>query len=394
MARIGTGRLVLASNHLSGLQFDIIKTDGRARRGTLMTAHGIVDTPAFMPVGTAATVKAMTPEAVRKTGAQIILGNTYHLMLRPTAERIKHFGGLHKFMNWPGPILTDSGGYQIMSMSGLRKIEEEGVTFRSHIDGSYHKLTPERAVQIQHLLNADITMALDECTSFPATEEEAKNSMLLSMRWAERCKKSYKQRPGYGLFGIVQGGIFPEIREQSAITLIEMGFDGYAIGGLAVGEGQEIMFKTIETTGQHLPIQRPRYLMGVGKPEDIVGAVRRGIDMFDCVLPTRSGRTDQAFTRRGSLNLRNARHKDDQRPIDPDCNCYACSNYARGYVHHLVLAKEILAAILLTWHNLHYYQELMAAIRTAIATNKFDEFIAHFSTEQGAGDIEPFCRNN
>ena len=375
---------------MSGLQFDLIKTDGRARRGILKTAHGIVDTPAFMPVGTAATVKAMTPEAVRETGAQIILGNTYHLMLRPTAERIERFGGLHEFMNWPGPILTDSGGYQVMSLSELRKIEEEGVTFRSHLDGTYHKLTPERAVQIQQLLDADITMALDECTSFPAAEEEVKNSMLLSMRWAERCKKAYNQRPGYGLFGIVQGGIFPEIREQSAHALIKIGFDGYAIGGLAVGEGQKFMFETIENTEQYLPDQRPRYLMGVGKPQDIVGAVRRGIDMFDCVLPTRSGRTGQAFTQRGSLNLRNARHKDDPRPIDSDCNCYGCSNYSRGYVHHLVMAKEILAAILLTWHNLHYYQELMAAMRTAIGTDTLDVFTAQFSAEQKAGDIEPF----
>ena len=374
---------------MSRLQFDLIKTDGRARRGILKTAHGIVDTPAFMPVGTAAAVKAMTPKAVQETGAQIILGNTYHLMLRPTAERIERFGGLHEFMNWPGPILTDSGGYQVMSLSGLRKVEEEGVTFRSHLDGAYHKLTPERAVQIQQLLDSDITMALDECTSFPATKEEANNSMLLSMRWAERCKEAYNQRPGYGLFGIVQGSVFPEIREQSARALIKIGFDGYAIGGLAVGEGQELMFKTIEYTEPYLPNERPRYLMGVGKPRDIVGAVRRGIDMFDCVLPTRSGRTDQAFTRRGSLNLRNARHKDDPRPIDSDCTCYGCSNFSRGYVHHLVMAKEILAAILLTWHNLHYYQELMAAMRSAIGNNTFDIFTAKFSIEQEAGDIEP-----
>lgn len=342
-----------------------------------------------MPVGTAAAVKAMTPKAVQETGAQIILGNTYHLMLRPTAERIESFGGLHEFMNWPGPILTDSGGYQVMSLSGLRKVEEEGVTFRSHLDGAYHKLTPERAVQIQQLLDSDITMALDECTSFPATEEEANYSMLLSMRWAERCKEAYNQRPGYGLFGIVQGSVFPEIREQSARALIKIGFDGYAIGGLAVGEGQELMFKTIEYTEPYLPNERPRYLMGVGKPRDIVGAVRRGIDMFDCVLPTRSGRTDQAFTRRGSLNLRNARHKDDPRPIDSDCTCYGCSNFSRGYVHHLVMAKEILAAILLTWHNLHYYQELMAAMRSAIGNNTLDVFTAQFSSEQEAGDIEP-----
>lgn len=345
-----------------------------------------------MPVGTAATVKAMTPEAVGETGAQIILGNTYHLMLRPTAERISNFGGLHKFMNWSRPILTDSGGYQIMSLSKLTKVEEQGVTFRSHIDGSSHQITPERAVQIQKLLGADISMVLDECTSYPAANQEAKESMLLSMRWAERCKKIYEQRAGYGLFGIVQGGIFPEIREQSARALTDIGFDGYAIGGLAVGEGQKLMLQTIESTEQHLPTERPRYLMGVGKPEDIVESVRRGIDMFDCVLPTRSGRTDQAFTRRGALNLRNARHKDDPRPLDPDCSCYTCCNYSRGYVHHLVIAKEILAAILLTWHNLHYYQELMAAMRKAITNGTFKKFHTLFSAEQSAGDIEMFSR--
>ena len=373
---------------MNSLTFDLIKTDGRARLGTLMTAHGPVDTPAFMPVGTAATVKAMTPEAVRDTGAQIILCNTYHLMLRPTAERIERFGGLHEFMNWPGPILTDSGGYQVMSLADLRNVEEEGVTFRSHLDGAYHKLTPERAIQIQHLLGSDITMVLDECTSFPATEEEAKKSMHLSMRWAERCRKVFNDRPGYGLFGIVQGGVYPEFREQSAKALTEIGFDGYAVGGLAVGEGQELMLKTLDATEPHLPKEQPRYLMGVGKPEDLVGAVRRGVDMFDCVLPTRSGRTDQAFTRCGTLNLRNARHKEDVRPIDPDCACYACKSYSRGYIHHLVMAKEILAAVLLTWHNLHYYQELMASMRTAIAEDALDAFTALFAAKQAAGDIE------
>jgi len=374
---------------VNGLTFDLIKRDGRARLGTLMTAHGPVDTPAFMPVGTAATVKAMTPEAVKETGAQIILGNTYHLMLRPTAERVARFGGLHEFMNWPGPILTDSGGYQVMSLASLRKLEEEGVTFRSHIDGAYHKLTPERSIQIQHLLDADITMALDECTPFPATEEEAESSMQLSMRWAERSKKAFRQRPGYGLFGIVQGGVYGDLREQSAKALAEIGFDGYAIGGLAVGEGQELMFSTLDATEPHLPTQRPRYLMGVGKPDDIVGAVRRGVDMFDCVLPTRSGRTDQAFTRRGTLNMRNARHKDDPRPIDPDCTCYACRHYSRGYINHLVMAKEILAAMLLTWHNLHYYQELMAGLRQAISEGALDAFAALFAAEQASGDLEP-----
>ena len=279
-----------------------------------------------------------------------------------------------------------------MSLSNLAKVEEQGVTFRSHIDGAYHQITPERAVQIQKLLGADITMVLDECTSYPASGREAKESMLLSMRWAERCKNIYEQRAGYGLFGIVQGGIFPEIREQSARALTDIGFDGYAIGGLAVGEGQKLMLQTIESTEQHLPTERPRYLMGVGKPEDIVGSVRHGIDMFDCVLPTRSGRTDQAFTRRGALNIRNARHKDDPRPLDPDCSCYTCRNYSRGYVHHLVIAKEILAAILLTWHNLHYYQELMAAMRTAITNGTFEKFYRLFSAEQKAGDIEMFSK--
>ncbi len=374
---------------MAGLSFDLIKQDGRARLGTLMTAHGAIDTPAFMPVGTAATVKAMTPEAVRDTGAQIILANTYHLMLRPTAERVERFGGLHQFMNWPGPILTDSGGYQVMSLASLRKLEEDGVTFRSHIDGSQHKLTPERAQQIQHLLDTDIAMVLDECTPFPATEQEAETSMRLSMRWAERSKKAFRPRPGYGLFGIVQGGIYAHLREQSAKALVDIGFDGYAIGGLAVGEGRDLMLKTIDVTAPHLPKDRPRYLMGVGKPEDLVGAVRRGVDMFDCVLPTRSGRTDQAFTRRGNLNMRNARHRDDPRPMDPQCECYACRNYSRGYIHHLVMAKEILAAMLLTWHNLHYYQELMAAMRDAIAAGALDAFTALFAAEQASGDLEP-----
>jgi queuine tRNA-ribosyltransferase len=374
---------------MAGLTFDLIKHDGRARLGTLVTAHGAIDTPAFMPVGTAATVKAMTPEAVRDTGAQIILANTYHLMLRPTAERIERFGGLHEFMNWPGPILTDSGGYQVMSLASLRKIEEDGVTFRSHIDGTQHKLTPERAIQIQHLLDADITMVLDECTPFPATEQEAESSMRLSMRWAERCRKAFRKRPGYGLFGIVQGGVHAELREQSARELTAIGFDGYAIGGLAVGEGRDLMLKTLDVTEPHLPKDRPRYLMGVGKPEDLVGAVRRGVDMFDCVLPTRSGRTDQAFTRRGTLNLRNAGHRDDPRPIDPQCQCYVCRNYSRGYIHHLAMAKEILAAMLLTWHNLHYYQELMAAMRDAIGASALDAFTALFAAEQAGGDLEP-----
>ena len=370
-------------------EFEIIKTDGRARLGTLMTAHGPIDTPAFMPVGTAATVKAMTPEAVAGTGAQIILGNTYHLMLRPGADRVQRFGGLHKFMNWPGPILTDSGGYQIMSLNELRKMSEEGVTFRSHVDGSRHELTPERSIEIQHKLDADITMVLDECTPFPATEDQAANSMRLSMRWAKRSKEAFIQRPGYGLFGIVQGSVYPDLRKESATALKDIGFDGYAVGGLAVGEGQEVMFDVLDGTTPHLPPNRPRYLMGVGKPGDLVGAVRRGIDMFDCVLPTRSGRTNQAFTRMGQVNMRNARHKDDQRPIDPQCACYTCSNYSRGYLHHLVMTKEILGLTLLSWHNLHYYQELMQGLRQAIAEGALDAFTAIFTAEQQAGDLEP-----
>tara|TARA_E500000331_G_scaffold346139_2_gene384606 strand:+ start:3142 stop:4275 length:1134 start_codon:yes stop_codon:yes gene_type:complete len=372
---------------MANISFKLTKRDGRARLGQLMTAHGPIDTPAFMPVGTAATVKAMTPEAVHNTGAQIILANTYHLMLRPTAERVNRFGGLHKFMNWPGPILTDSGGYQIMSLNKLRKIDEKGVTFRSHLDGSKHKLTPERAIEIQHLLDADISMVLDECTSFPATKTEAENSMRLSMRWALRSKKAFQDRLGYGLFGIVQGGVYGELREESAKALIKIGFDGYAIGGLAVGEGQDLLFSTLEVTEPHLPDSHPRYLMGVGKPEDLVRAVGLGVDMFDCVLPTRSGRTDQAFTRRGRLNMRNARHKDDLRPLDPECTCYTCKNYSRGYVHHLVISNEILAAVLLTGHNLHYYQELMGAMRKAISEEAFDAFTILFTAEQASGDI-------
>ncbi len=374
---------------MSHLTFDIIKSDGRARLGTLMTAHGPIDTPAFMPVGTAGTVKAMTPEAVAETGAQIILGNTYHLMLRPGADRVERFGGLHKFMNWPGPILTDSGGFQVMSLKSLRKMSEEGVVFKSHIDGSSHNLTPEYSMQIQHKLDSNITMVLDECTPFPATEQEAEHSMLRSMRWAKRSKNAFIERHGYGLFGIVQGSIYPELRHQSAAQLQDIGFDGYALGGLAVGEGQEIMFQVLDQTTPHLPTNRPRYLMGVGKPSDIVGAVRRGIDMFDCVLPTRSGRTDQAFTRRGQLNMRNARHKDDTRPLDTNCTCYTCRHYSRGYIHHLGMAKEILGATLLSWHNLHYYQDLMRGLRNAIAEGALDAFTAIFAAEQNAGDIDP-----
>ena len=369
------------------MQFTVSATDGRARRGRLDTAHGPMETPAFMPVGTAATVKAMTPEAVAETGAQCVLGNTYHLMLRPGSERIKRLGGLHEFMNWPGPILTDSGGFQVWSLKDLRKLTEKGVTFRSHIDGAKHELTPESAMAIQNDLDADITMVLDECTPFGVDEAEARVSMELSMRWAQRCRDAFEQRPGYGLFGIVQGGVFPNLRAESAKALVDIGFDGYAIGGLAVGEGQDLMFQTLDVTTPHLPEDKPRYLMGVGKPSDLVGAVERGVDMFDCVLPTRSGRTDQAFTRRGQVNIRNARHKDDPRPLDPDCSCYACANYSRAYLHHLAQAKEILGLTLLTWHNLHYYQELMAGMRQAIESGTFAAFKKAFEDGEAAGDI-------
>ena len=371
------------------LGFELLATDGAARRGRLTTAHGTVETPAFMPVGTAATVKAMTPEAVAATGAEILLGNTYHLMLRPGAERIARLGGLHRFMNWPGPILTDSGGFQVMSLTGLRTLDEEGVTFRSHVDGSHHRLTPERSIEIQRLLDADITMAFDECTPFPATHDEAAASMRLSMRWAERSRAAFAERRGYGLFGIVQGSVYPDLRAESAGRLARIGFDGYAVGGLAVGEGQEAMFAVLDGTAPLLPARRPRYLMGVGKPDDIVGAVRRGIDMFDCVIPTRSGRTAQAWTRRGPVNIRNARHADDPRPLDAACACPACRGYSRAYLHHLTKAEEILGVMLLTWHNLTYYQDLMRDLRAAIEAGRLDAFAAGFAAIQAMGDIEP-----
>jgi queuine tRNA-ribosyltransferase len=349
------------------LSFSLLSTAGSARRGRIDTAHGPIETPVFMPVGTAATVKAMRPEDVASTGAQIILGNTYHLMLRPTAELIERHGGLHKFMNWPGPILTDSGGFQVMSLTELRKMTEEGVRFRSHIDGSYHMLTPERSIEIQHMLDATITMAFDECTPYPATHEQAAESMHLSMRWAKRSSDAFRAREGYGLFGIVQGSVFPDLREESAAALKDIGFEGYAIGGLAVGEGQAQMFEALGFTTPHLPQDKPRYLMGVGRPSDIVGAVARGVDMFDCVMPTRSGRTAQAFTREGELNLRNAKHADDPAPLDAGCSCPACRSYSRAYLRHLVKAEEILGMMLLTWHNLQFYQDLMTALREAIA---------------------------
>jgi len=367
---------------VSGLTFEVLNKDNRARTGRLETAHGIINTPAFMPVGTAATVKGMTPEAVAGTGAQCILANTYHLMLRPGPERIEKLGGLHTFMNWPGPILTDSGGYQVWSLADLRKMDENGVEFRSHLDGSVHQLSPERAIEIQRQLGSDITMVLDECISLDADTNEVAQSMQLSMRWAERCKAAYEDRNGHGLFGIVQGGLHDDLRTQSAEALKMIGFDGYAIGGLSVGEGQDSMFRILDGLIKHLQQDRPRYLMGVGKPADLVGGVLRGIDMFDCVLPTRSGRTNQAFTRNGALNLRNARHKEDPGPLDPECSCPACASYSRAYLHHLVMAKEILGAVLLTWHNLHYYQDLMSGMRKAIDEGALDAFAADFQAGQ------------
>lgn len=372
---------------MSDMGFTISAEDGVARCGQLSTAHGVIDTPAFMPVGTAATVKAMHPEAVAATGAQIVLGNTYHLMLRPGADRVEALGGLHRFMNWPGPILTDSGGFQVMSLTGLRKMTENGVTFQSHIDGSRHELTPERSVEIQHKLDADITMVFDECAPFPIEEKPARESMELSMRWAARSKAAFRQRDGYGLFGIVQGSIYENLRMESCKALIDIGFDGYAIGGLAVGEPQDVMFNVLDYTVPALPIDRPRYLMGVGKPSDLVGAVSRGIDMFDCVLPTRSGRNGQVFTARGAVNLKNARHAEDPRPLEEDCPCRACTSYSRAYLHHLTKAGEILGLMLATEHNLTYYQRLMKAMREAIGRGDLGGFVGRFEALTAEGDI-------
>ena len=369
--------------------FELLGRDGGARRGRVATAHGTIETPAFMPVGTAATVKAMFPWSVEATGAEIILGNTYHLMLRPGAERIERLGGLHEFMQWDRPILTDSGGYQVMSLSQLRKMTENGVTFRSHVDGAAHELTPERSIGIQRMLDADITMAFDECTPYPATEDEAARSMRLSMRWARRSRDAFSERPGYGIFGIVQGSVYRDLRAESVAALTDIGFHGYAIGGLAVGEGQELMFSTLDVTTPMMPADRPRYLMGVGKPDDLVGAVARGVDMFDCVLPTRSGRNGQVFTWRGTINLRNARHAEDPRPLDETCGCPACRRFSRAYLHHLVKTQEMLGPMLASWHNIHFYQDLMAAMRAAIAEGRFDAFRADFAGRYGSGDIPP-----
>ncbi len=362
------------------VRFELNATSENARTGVLHTPRGEIRTPAFMPVGTSATVKAVFPEDVRASGADILLGNTYHLMLRPTAERVERLGGLHQFMNWRRPILTDSGGFQVMSLAGLRKINENGVTFRSHIDGSSHLLTPESSIEIQLSLNSDIVMIFDECPAYPSTKEMIEKSLHLSLRWAERSKKSFGSQPGKALFGIVQGGVYPDLRKISAEGLIDIGFDGYAVGGLAVGEGRELMFQTLDETTPLLPQDKPRYLMGVGKPPDIVGAVLRGIDMFDCVLPTRSGRNGQVFTFDGAFNIKNSANADDPEPIEKDCPCRACLNYSRAYLHHVFKSDEIISAMLLTLHNLYFYQRLMENLRNAILTDSIVTFSENFLT--------------
>ncbi|MBE9636279.1 tRNA guanosine(34) transglycosylase Tgt [Salipiger mangrovisoli] len=374
---------------MSLTSFTLHGRDGAARTGVISTPRGEIRTPAFMPVGTAATVKAMLPESVRATGADILLGNTYHLMLRPGAERVARLGGLHKFMNWERPILTDSGGFQVMSLSGLRKLTEEGVTFKSHIDGSKHMLSPESSMEIQRLLGSDIVMCFDECPALPADRQRIEQSMRLSMRWAQRSRDAFGDRPGHMLFGIQQGGLEEDLRGESAEALTSIGFDGYAVGGLAVGEGQEAMFQVLDFAPGQLPEDKPRYLMGVGKPDDIVGAVKRGIDMMDCVLPSRSGRTGQAWTRHGMVNIKNARHQDDPRPLDEHCTCPACRSYSRAYLHHVYRAGEMISGMLLTWHNLHYYQELMQGMRDAIAGGRFAAFEAEFHAQRAEGDIPP-----
>ncbi len=371
------------------LKFEILKTSSKARLGKIYTKHGIVNTPAFMPVGTCGTVKAMMPESVAATGAEILLGNTYHLMLRPGADLVEKMGGLHKFMNWHKPILTDSGGFQVMSLSSLRKISEDGVEFKSHVDGKKFFLSPEESIKIQHKLDSNITMAFDECTPYPCSYERCAQSMRMSMRWAKRSKQAFIDRDGYGIFGIQQGNVFKDLREESAQSLKQIGFDGYAIGGLAIGEGQEKMFEVLDYAPQMLPEDKPRYLMGVGRPDDIVGAVLRGVDMFDCVMPTRSGRTSQAFTKYGSINIRNTRHKDDPRPLEEGCDCPLCTHYSRAYIHHLQKCKEVLAVMLLTWHNVRYYERLMQGLRQALATDTLQEFTDQFYINQAKGDIPP-----
>ncbi len=370
----------------NNFSFSLQDCDGSARLGVINTAHGQIKTPAFMPVGTSATVKVIKNIDILNSGADIILGNTYHLMLRPGAELIEKAGGLHKFMGWNKPILTDSGGFQVMSLSNIRKINDEGVEFSSHIDGTKYFVTPEKSISIQYQLGSTITMAFDECIAFPATYEDSKKAMIRSFEWAYRSKNNFVTRNGYGLFGIVQGGVYRELREESAKKLIEIGFDGYAIGGLAVGEGQEIMFEVLDYLPAILPKDKPRYLMGVGKPSDIVGAVSRGVDMFDCVIPTRSGRTGQAFTSRGAVNIRNAKYRDDFSPLESDCKCYACVNHSMAYLHHLAKSNEILASMLLSEHNIFYYQKLMSDIRYHISKKTFTSFAKSFIADDIADE--------
>ncbi|MBS7541244.1 tRNA guanosine(34) transglycosylase Tgt [Ancylobacter lacus] len=371
-------------------RYTLKATDGAARLGEIETPRGVIRTPAFMPVGTAGTVKGMYPAQVRELGADIILGNTYHLMLRPGAERVAALGGLHEFARWPHPILTDSGGFQVMSLASLRKMSEKGVTFRSHVDGAYFELTPERSIEIQGLLGADIQMQLDECVRLPAPKDEIARALRLSLRWAERSKRAFESQPeGRALFGIVQGGDDPELRIESARGLVDIGFPGYSIGGLAVGEPQDVMLRMIETVGPVLPADKPRYLMGVGTPDDILESVARGIDMFDCVMPTRAGRHAQAFTRFGKINLKNARHADDPRPLDAESDCPAARDYSRAYLHHLVRCEEMLGSMLLTWVNLAYYQSLMAGIRAAIAEGRFEAYRAQVREGWTRGDLPP-----
>ncbi|WP_279358489.1 tRNA guanosine(34) transglycosylase Tgt [Methylobacterium indicum] len=355
--------------------FTVAATDGPARTGEIRMPRGVIRTPAFMPVGTAGTVKAMYPEQVKALGADVVLGNTYHLMLRPGAERVARLGGLHAMMQWPYPILTDSGGFQVMSLSGLRKLDETGVRFQSHLDGSTHLLSPERSIEIQGLLGSDIQMQLDECVRLPAPESAIESAMRLSLRWAERCRIAFGDQPGKAMFGIVQGGDIPRLRVESAKALVDLDLKGYAVGGLAVGEPQATMLAMIETVEPHLPTHKPRYLMGVGTPDDIVQAVSRGIDMFDCVMPTRAGRHGMVYTRHGRLNLRNARFAEDNTPLDPESTCPAANLYSKAYLHHLVRAGEILGMMLLTWNNLSYYQDLMAGLRRAIAEGRLQDFI-------------------
>ena len=365
----------------TNFKFNILATSGNARIGKLQTPRGEIDTPAFMPVGTQATVKAMLPESVSATGAQVLLGNAYHLMLRPTAERIERLGGLHRFMNWHKPILTDSGGFQVMSMQNLRKTTDEGVEFRSHIDGARHFVTPERSIAIQRMLGADISMCFDECISFPIDKNSANVAMHRSMEWAQRCKVAFGVRKGYALFGIQQGSTFEDLRMESSNILKQLDFDGYAIGGLAVGEPQNIMFEALDYAADMLPVNKPRYLMGVGTPSDIMGAVSRGVDMFDCVLPSRSGRTGQVFYSKGKFNIKNSRFSDDTDPLCMECSCPACSNYSRAYLHHAFKSNEIICSMLLTWHNQHYYQSLMQGIRSAIKKNNLQSFINDYFTK-------------